>query len=138
MKRMKSFIKLLSVCLSLALFINTPMISFAQTAEGTTIQPRYTSIQNHSLSLYISSGKASVSGSTTGYSGVSETHVKCNLEKLSGSYWVQLQSWSSTQSGTYASTSGEYSVSAGTYRVMGTHRCDSETITDYTSNKTYG
>lgn len=134
MRNIKSLTKLLAVCLSVVVFMNVSAASYADSAKA--IQPRYSSILSHRVGLNISGGIAYVSGNTSGYAGVKETHVKCNLEKLMGSYWMQLKSWSDTQAGTYASTSGEQSVSSGLYRVMGTHRCDSETVTAYTSNQT--
>lgn len=134
MRNIKSLTKLLAVCLSVVVFMNVSAASYADSAKA--IQPRFTYIDHAVVFLHIADGVAYVSGSTTGKADVTETHVKCNLEKLMGSYWMQLKSWSDTQPGRNASVNGDLSVTKGTYRVMGTHRCNSETITTYSSNQT--
>ena len=120
----------------LAVFMNTPVMAYAQEAESTNVTPRYSCISSYKVELSISSGTASISANLSGYSNVTDSYIKCNLEKLMGSYWMQLKSF--TASGvTSASLSKSYSVDAGTYRVMGTFRCNTETITAYSSNVTY-
>lgn len=112
------------------------MNAYAMEADNTYVTPRYASVSNYSLGLTVASGNAHISATLDGKSGVSESYIKCNLEKLSGSYWVQLQSFSSTGTSS-TSLSADYGVEKGTYRVMGTFRCDSETITAYSANQTY-
>lgn len=123
--------------MALIIFIASPMTAFAMEGDSTSVTPRYTSIFDYSLYLTVSNGNANISATLDGKSGVTESYIKCNLEKLTGStYWMQIQSFSSTgTSSTSLSTS--YGVGSGMYRVMGTFRCDSETVTAYSSNVTY-
>ena len=136
MKKVRLLAKFVAVCLCCAMFVNTPMNAYAMEADNTYVTPRYASVSDYSLSLSVASGNAHISANLNGKSGVSESYIKCNLEKLSGSYWVQLQSFSSTGTSS-TSLSADYGVEKGTYRVMGTFRCDSETITAYSANQTY-
>lgn len=126
--------KLFALCMCLTMFLNTGVLSFAE--ENTSIQPRYTYISNYSLSLTVENDNAHISADLDGKPGTTESYIKCNLEKLTGSYWMQIQSFSST--GTYATVlSADYPVGRGTYRVMGTFRCNNETQTAYSGNFTY-
>ena len=126
--------KLFALCMCLTMFLNMGAMAFAQ--ENTSIQPRYTYISDLNLSLTISNGNAHISADLNGKTGTTESYIKCNLEKLMGSYWMQIQSFSST--GTYATVlSADYPVDRGTYRVMGTFRCNNETQTAYSGNWTY-
>ena len=53
-----------------------------------------------------------------------------------GSYWMQIQSFSKTGDDVVV-LSADYPVDRGTYRVMGTFRCNNETQTAYSGNYTY-
>ena len=118
----------------LTMFLNMGAMAFAE--ENTSIQPRYTYISDYSLSLYVSDGNAHISADLDGKTGTTESYIKCNLEKLTGSYWMQIQSFSKT--GVNSITlSADYPVGRGTYRVMGTFRCNNETQTAYSGNFTY-
>lgn len=109
-------------------------MAFAQ--ENSYIQPRYTYIMDFSLSLNIANDNAHISADLNGKKGTTESYIKCNLEKLTGTYWMQIQSFSST--GDIATVLvADYPVGRGTYRVMGTFRCNNETQTAYSGNWTY-
>ena len=117
-----------------AMFLNTGVMAFAQ--ENSYIQPRYTYIMDFSLSLNIANDNAHISADLNGKTGTTESYIKCNLEKLTGTYWMQIQSFSST--GDIATVLvADYPVGRGTYRVMGTFRCNNETQTAYSGNWTY-
>ncbi len=138
MTKFKNLIKLLAVCMCMTIFANTPIISYAAVADGSDVaNPCASYILNHSVGLDVSTGTANVSGSVTGIPSVTESYVKCNLEKLMGSYWMQLKSWSNSASGNSASVSGSLTIDAGMYRVMLTAKCNTETKTAYSLNKTY-
>lgn len=135
---MKTLFKLLAVSMCMAIFVNTPIVSFAATADGENVAvPYLTYITSYDVSLNFSNGNALVSGSVTGKSGVTKSIVICNLEKLVGSYWLQVQSFTDTKAGSSASVSGSYPVDAGTYRVYGSFTCNNEIRTAYTANKSY-
>lgn len=138
MTKVKYLMKLLAVCMCMAIFANTPITSYAAVADGSDVaNPCTTYIFSHSVSLDVSTGTANVSGSVTGVPGVTQSYVKCNLEKLMGSYWMQLKSWDNSASGNHASVSGSLPIDAGMYRVMLTAKCNTETKTAYSLNKTY-
>ena len=118
----------------LTMFLNMGAMAFAQ--ENTTIQPRYTYIMDYGLSLDIENGNAHIYADLNGKTGTTESYIKCNLEKLTGSYWMQIQSFSKTGDDAVV-LSADYPVDRGTYRVMGTFRCNNETQTAYSGNWTY-
>lgn len=125
----------IGVCM--ALFLGMPMQSFAMEAGGSSISPRFTYISQYRLDFDVTGGNANISATLEGNSDVTDTNIKCNLEKLTGStYWMQIKSFSA--SGTRdASLDTSYGVSSGTYRVMGIFRCNTETQTVYSANVTY-
>ena len=113
-----------------------PMQSFAQEAEGASVNPRFTYISDYTLDFNVSGGNAVISASLHGNADVTSCNIKCNLEKLTGSYWMQIKSFSS--SGTrYAYLDTSYGVSSGMYRVMAVFKCNTETQTVYSANVTY-
>lgn len=130
----KNMKKLFAICLCLTLFFNMGTTAFA--SEGRVIQPRYTYILNYGLSLNITDGTAHISADLDGKPGTTESYIKCNLEKLMGSYWMQMKSFE--EYGTNAVwLSAYHQVDRGTYRVMGTFRCNNETQTAYSGNFVY-
>ncbi len=139
MTRIKALFKLMAVCLCMAIFANTPIVSYAANADdGNLVSPCYTYIYSTGVGLVISpEGVATITATVNGYPGVTESYVKCNLEKLMGSYWMQIKSFEDRQAGTYAGLSKTHQVDAGMYRVMLTAKCNNETATVYTSNQTY-
>lgn len=126
--------KLFALCMCLTVFFNSGVMAFA--SESPSVMPRYTYIQNYSLSLYVADDNAHINAKLTGKSGVTESYIKCNLEKLMGSYWMQLKSFSTTDTD-FAALIVDYPVDRGTYRVMGIFRCNTETQTAYSGNYTY-
>lgn len=109
-------------------------MAFAQ--ENSSIQPKYTYIMDFSLALTVENGNAHISADLDGKTGTTEAYIKCNLEKLTGTYWMQIQSFSETGVNSIA-LAADYPVGRGTYRVMGTFRCNNETQTAYSGNVTY-
>ena len=118
----------------LTMFLNMGAMAFAQ--ENSSIQPRYTYISDFSLALTVINGNAHISADLDGKTGTTESYIKCNLEKLTGTYWMQIQSFSKTGTDVVI-LSADYPVGRGTYRVMGTFRCNNETQTAYSGNWTY-
>ena len=118
----------------LTMFLNMGAMAFAQ--ENSAVQPRYTYISDYGLSLDVINGNAHIYADLTGKTGTTECYIKCNLEKLMGSYWMQIQSFSKTGDNAVV-LSADYPVGRGTYRVMGTFRCNNETQTAYSGNYTY-
>lgn len=113
-----------------------PMQSFAQEAEGASVNPRFTYIADYTLDFRISDGNACINADLLGNTDVTSCNIKCNLEKLTGSYWMQMKSFSA--SGTrYANLNTSYGVSSGMYRVMAVFKCNTETQTVYSPNVTY-
>ena len=133
----KIFMKVLALCVCLTFFCSSPVTSYALEASNGSISPRFTYISYYRLELTIDNGNARIVGELNGKSDVTESYIKCNLEKLTGStYWMQIKSFSKT--GTKGVTLIEYyPVERGTYRVMGTFRCNTETQTAYSPNQTY-
>lgn len=106
-------------------------------ADGYAVSPRFTYISSYTMSFNVTGGNACITANLEGNPDVTDSNIKCNLEKLTGStYWMQIQSFSA--SGTrIANLDVSYGVSSGTYRVMGVFRCNTETQTVYSPNVTY-
>ena len=113
------------------------MQSFAQEAEGASVNPRFTYIDSYTLNFNVTSGNADIYADIFGNSDVTSCNIKCNLEKLTGgTYWMQIKSFSA--SGTrYTSLNTSYGVSSGMYRVMAVFKCNTETQPVYSPNRTY-
>ncbi len=127
--------KLLAACLCLILFLSTPIHSYAAEAE-TSVNPRFTYISNYCMSLTAENGTASIYADLTSKDSSLNCYIKCNLEKLMGTYWMQMKSFESNGIGSTAF--GVYHpIDRGTYRVMGTFRINNEIQTAYTGNQTY-
>lgn len=133
----KIFMKVLALCVCLTFFCSTPVTSYALEASNGSISPRFTYISYYRLELTIDNGNARIIAELNGKSDVTESYIKCNLEKLTGStYWMQIKSFSDTGYKS-ATVSESYPIEKGTYRVMGTFRCNTETQTAYSPNQTY-
>lgn len=128
--------KILSVSICLILFFAMPIQSFAQEAEEYSVTPRLKYIMFYTQSITVSNGTANIDASLEAISNSSSCSIKCNLEKLVGTYWLQLDSFWANGTG-HASLNEDYSVSYGTYRVHAFHTCETETQSAYTSNVTY-
>ena len=135
MKRVNFLKKVMAVALSLTIFFGTSMNSYA--SEVRVVNPRFTYISSYVLSLKAENGNAGIFAELLSKQAGATCYIKCNLEKLTGStYWMQMKSFEST--GISATTlSVDYPIERGTYRVMGTFRCNTETQTAYTGNDTY-
>lgn len=93
-------------------------------------------IRTCSASLAISSGKATCNGTGSAYASMaSSTKITMYLQKY-GSSWSNVTSWSTTSTST-AILSKTQSVSSGTYRVKVVCTAGGETVTVYSTTKTY-
>ena len=128
------FKKLVAVALCFVLFLGTSMNTYA--SEETSVVPKYTYISNLAMSLSVGNGNAHINADLTSKDSSLDCYIKCNLEKLTGSYWVQMKSFEKTNRG-MATLVADHSIDRGTYRVMGTFRINNEIQTAYTGNETY-
>ena len=128
------FKKLVAVALCFVLFLGTSVNTYA--SEETNVVPRYTYIYDYAMSLSINNGNAHIVADLTSKDSSLDCYIKCNLEKLTGSYWVQMKSFETTNRSA-AVLIADHSIDRGTYRVMGTFRINNEIQTAYTGNKTY-
>lgn len=127
--------KLVAVTLCSIIFMGTSVNSYAS-EEGTSVSPRYTYIDNYSMTLTAENGNAHIFANVMSKDSSTSCYIKCNLEKLMGSYWMQMKSFEATGTGS-ATVIADHGIDRGTYRVMGTFRCHTETQTAYTGNETY-
>ena len=88
------------------------------------------------MSLTAENGNAHIIATLTSKDSSLDCYIKCNLEKLTGTYWVQMKSFETTHRAG-ATLIADHSIDRGTYRVMGTFRINNEIQTAYTGNKTY-
>ena len=128
------FKKLVAVALCFVLFLGTSINTYA--SEETSVVPRYTYISDLAMSLSVGNGNAHIIATLTSKDSSLDCYIKCNLEKLTGSYWVQMKSFEKTSRG-LAVLIADHPISSGTYRVMGTFRVNNEIQTAYTGNETY-
>ena len=128
------FKKLVAVALCFALFLGTSVNTYA--SEESNVVPRYTYISNLAMSLSVGNGNAHIVADLTSKDSSLDCYIKCNLEKLTGSYWVQMKSFEATRKAIVVLVA-DHPISSGTYRVMGTFRINNEIQTAYTGNKTY-
>lgn len=102
------------------------------------MEPRMTYIISYSADLYISdSGEASITGYVRGKGDVTSTSVSATLQKKSGSYWIDVESWDDSGTGRNLSVVETYSVSRGTYRLVVTVTANTETKTAISDERTY-
>ena len=127
--------KLLAASLCMIIFLSTPINSYASEADSYAV-PRYTYIDSYLMSLTAENGNAHIYASLVSKDSSKDCYIKCNLEKLMGSYWMQMKSFEITERAS-ATLIADHSIDRGTYRVMGTFRVVNETQTAYTGNKTY-
>lgn len=127
--------KIVAVCLCSVLFLGTSINTYATETE-TSVVPRFTYISEYTMSLSTDNGNAHIVANVISKGSSINCYVKCNLEKLTGSYWMQMKSFESSGVGT-ATVIANHPIDRGTYRVMGIFKCSTETQTAYTGNKTY-
>lgn len=127
--------KLVAVTLCAIIFMGTSVNTYAS-EEGTSVSPRYTYIDNFSMSLSTNNGNAHIVADLVSKDSSVNSYIKCNLEKLTGTYWMQMKSFEASGTG-WATLIADHDIDRGTYRVMGTFKCHTETQTAYTGNKTY-
>lgn len=126
--------KLVAVALCFVLFLGTSINTYA--SEETSVVPRYTYISDLAMSLTAENGNAHIVAYLTSKDSSQDCYIKCNLEKLTGSYWVQMKSFEATARSTVGLVA-DHPISRGTYRAMGTFRINNEIQTAYTGNETY-
>lgn len=91
---------------------------YAVGVEEPTVSPRYSHINNNSVSITIDEDTGIAQCEACCYTvGQYTVEVVCKLQKYTGAYWATLKTWYA--SGTrYAYASGERAVDSGyTYRV---------------------
>lgn len=133
--KVKFLKKLVAVGLCAIMFLGTSVNTYASEAE-TSVSPRYTYILNYAMSLTAENGNAHIFADLVGKDSSKECYIKCNIEKLMGSYWMQIKSFEASHVAGVTLVA-DHSIDRGTYRVMGTFRCHTETQTAYTGNETY-
>lgn len=133
--KVKFLKKLVAVGLCAIMFLGTSVNTYASEAE-TFVSPRYTYIDNLSMSLTAENGNAHIFADLVSKDSSKECYIKCNLEKLMGSYWMQIKSFEASDTAG-VTLIADHGIDRGTYRVMGTFRIVNETQTAYTGNKTY-
>ena len=127
----------MAVALSLTMFLGTSTNCYAQEVSVRSTSPRFTYISSYYLSLNAENGNAHIIADLSSKDYTVECYIKCNLEKLTGStYWMQIKSFDKRNTGA-VNLVVDYPIERGTYRVMGTFRCNTETQTAYTGNDTY-
>lgn len=129
------FKKLVAVALCFVLFLGTSLKTYASEAES-NIVPRFTYIDNLSMSFTAANGNAHIFADLVSKDSSLDCYIKCNIEKLMGSYWMQIKSFETTQKAG-ATLVADHPIDRGTYRVMGTFRINNEIQTAYTGNETY-
>ena len=127
--------KLLAASLCMIIFLSTPINSYASEVR-VTANPRFTYISQYSMYLTVANGTASITATLSSKDSSQNCYVKCNLEKLMGTYWMQMKSFEANRVGAVG-LSADHPIDRGTYRVMGTFRINNEIQTAYTGNKTY-
>ena len=126
--------KLVAVALCFVLFLSTSVNTYA--SEETNVVPRYTYIYTYAMSLTAENGNAHIMADLVSKDSSQDCYIKCNLEKLTGSYWVQMKSFEASHVAGVTLVA-DHPIDRGTYRVMGTFRINNEIQTAYTGNKTY-
>lgn len=126
--KMKSFLSvgLCAVVLSLtALPASAATVKVANSKSLSPIgivQPYYVNIGAVNCTLSITtSGVAKIHSDCTRTSSGHTIYLESVLQKASGSSWVNVESWSTTVTGSVASINESYSVSRGKYRVATTY-----------------
>ena len=127
--------KLLAASLCMIIFLSTPINSYASEVR-VTANPRFTYISEYAMSLTAENGNASIYAYLGSKDSSLNCYIKCNLEKLMGTYWMQMKSFESNGIGATA-FGVNHPIDRGTYRVMGTFRINNEIQTAYTGNQTY-
>ena len=127
--------KLLAASLCMIIFLSTPINSYASEVR-VTANPRFTYISQYTMSLSAREGTAHIYADLISKDSSLNCYVKCNLEKLMGTYWMQMKSFEANRVGAVGLIA-DHSIDRGTYRVMGTFRINNEIQTAYTGNETY-
>lgn len=109
--------------------------------QGNEIVPCYNYIKSHTQTLTISGSKATCKATLVGYNGTTTKIVfKITLQKKTLLWWNDVDSYTITYHGYTGSPSRSFTVGSGTYRAKVVYTVysgsASETITDYSSQKT--
>ncbi len=101
------------------------------------ILPMYENIVNETVALSISDGTAKCNAYVTCRNSSNIT-ITMTLQKASGSSWNAVKTWSGNDSAVkYFYLSKTRAVTSGKYRVKAVFKVGSETVTKYSSIKTY-
>ncbi len=126
----------IGVCM-LSYGVKSPMAVCAEVANG-QIETRMTYIASYNVGLFIAdNGIASISGSVSGKSGVTQTFVKVTLQKSVSGGWEDVESWEDSSDSRSAFVNTTYQVSRGTYRTVMTCSANGETKSQTSVTRTY-
>lgn len=141
--------RILAMVLAMVMMLSMASVSFAEPVlpeqveieQGSEIMPLYEYTSDYVTSLSISNGKAVCRGYLFGYSGTTtKVVIKVILQKKSLLWWSDVDSTTSTFLNYTGSHSLTKTVGSGTYRTKVVYTVysgsDSETITDYSGQKT--
>ena len=145
------FKKGLSLIMVIVLLFGLSTVSYADPTvhtdkiiaeNGSAIQPMYDYTNKFSETLSISGGTATCKASLTGINGTTtKIVIKMTLQKKTLLWWSEVETWSATYNTYYGTLSKTATVKSGTYRVKAVYTVysgsNSESITDYSSQKTY-
>ncbi len=130
---MKKSYRITALCIIFAM-----LVTVIPAIRTEAMEPRMTYIISYSADLYISdSGEASITGYVRGKGDVTSTYVSATLQRKSGNYWIDVESWEDSSTERNLSVVETYSVSRGTYRLVVTVTANTETKTAISDERTY-
>lgn len=141
-KRIFAFVTALVMMLSLVSvsFAEADLPERIEIEQGSEIMPLYDYTSTYSTSLSISGGSATAKASIIGKSSVTKITIELTLQKKNLLWWKEVESHIMTYYNTAAGPSLTKAVGSGTYRTKAVYTVysgsNSETITDYSSQKT--
>lgn len=141
-KKILSVVMVIVLCCSLGLTANAQSISKSETANDSSVQPRYSYTSSVSATLTNSNGKATCGTIVDGYAG-SATKIKITmtLQKKTLLWWSEAETWTTTVNDYYLSFYKTVSVNSGKYRVKADivvySGSASESITKYSIEKEF-
>ena len=134
---MKKKILLIMTVMLCVLVIGMPVCAVDETVEAGENNLRYVNISDASAVLTLSGNTATCTTILSSKSAKSLS-ITMKLQKYSGGSWENVATWTtSDSSGTTLTLKKSKSISTGKYRVKSICKCGSESVTKYSSTKTY-
>lgn len=134
MKKKKLLVMVVMLCV---LVTGIPVCASAENIEDEESYLRYVNISDASAVLTLSGNTATCTTILSSKSAKSLS-ITMKLQKYTGGSWENVATWTaSDSSGTILTLKKSKSISTGKYRVKSTCKCGSESITKYSSTKTY-